>query len=530
MVRADPAAKLSHGGGARSNRLDRWGMNRPDKPGELSIDEILASIRQNSSEEPDASRSAALAPLPEPPPVVPTQAAPPPELPPSLQERLNGTFNKGASADTPSAEGANGMKRPLPFDQDLADILDEPDAASVASAAPKPEIRVSPELGATAAARPQAAATPAAAEPSPAAAAPSVSPPPASPSPTAASAPAAPLAAPPAFGRAFADSAAAPRPQAFGFPPLTKREGFYPAERPEPVLPPVRSDNLVKPAPLNPSPAPSLSGAGASLDRVSPNEPASRFPDFGSVVPSDVAGRSLTPESAFGAPPRAGSGAAPHGGMNGLSLRPPQLDGPELAPSLDRAAGSPALPPAAPSVVANPTLPEPVTASVAPKPDAAPIAAPPAARPAAAAPAPKPTGQSTVSSAAETVDKDAAANALGALAQGLAASTAKTDAADVGVSPPQERAAAPGASPQAAAPVSPAPVSPALAAAPVAVQSASDASAAPGRTLEDVVADMLRPMLQKWVAENMPRIMEKALRSEMQRTLGAGGGTKPPGS
>lgn len=508
-------------------------MNRPDKPGELSIDEILASFRRNSSAEPDASRSAALAPLPEPPPVVPTQAAPPPELPPSLQERLNGAFNTGGPAETSSAEAANGTKRALPFDQDLADILDEPDAASAVTAAPKPEIRVSPELGAAPpAAKPQAAATPAAAEPSPAAAAPSVSPPPASPSPAAASAPSGPLAAPPAFGRAFADSAAAPRPQAFGFPPLTKREGFYPAEqRPEPVLPPVRSDDLVKPAPLNPSPGPSLSGAGASPDRASPNEPATRFPDFGSVVPSDVAGRSLTPESAFGAPPRAASGAAPHGGMNGLSLRPPQLDGPELAPSLDRAAGSPALSPAAPSVVTNPTLPEPVKASVAPKPDAAPIAAPPAARPpAAAAPAPKPTGQSTAPSAAETVDKDAAANALGALAQGLAASTAKSDAADVGAPPPQERAAAPGASPLPAAPGSPAPVSPALAATPVAVQSASDPGAAPGRTLEDVVADMLRPMLQKWVAENMPRIMEKALRSEMQRTLGAGGGTKPPGS
>ncbi len=38
---------------------------------------------------------------------------------------------------------------------------------------------------------------------------------------------------------------------------------------------------------------------------------------------------------------------------------------------------------------------------------------------------------------------------------------------------------------------------------------------APVRTLEDAVADMLRPMLQKWVADNMPRIMERALRTEV---------------
>ncbi len=32
------------------------------------------------------------------------------------------------------------------------------------------------------------------------------------------------------------------------------------------------------------------------------------------------------------------------------------------------------------------------------------------------------------------------------------------------------------------------------------------------RTLEDVVVDMMRPMLEKWLAENMPRIVERALK------------------
>jgi cell pole-organizing protein PopZ len=35
-----------------------------------------------------------------------------------------------------------------------------------------------------------------------------------------------------------------------------------------------------------------------------------------------------------------------------------------------------------------------------------------------------------------------------------------------------------------------------------------------GRTLEDVVADMLRPLLEKWIDENMPRIVERALQRD----------------
>ena len=35
------------------------------------------------------------------------------------------------------------------------------------------------------------------------------------------------------------------------------------------------------------------------------------------------------------------------------------------------------------------------------------------------------------------------------------------------------------------------------------------------RTLEDTVADLLRPMLRDWLDTNMPRIVEKALRVEL---------------
>lgn len=88
----------------------------------------------------------------------------------------------------------------------------------------------------------------------------------------------------------------------------------------------------------------------------------------------------------------------------------------------------------------------------------------------------------------------AAASALGALAAGLAASSAANEAvrsAPVASSAAPSMQAAPSATAPGAAPLT------------------------PQRTLEDIVTDMVRPMLEKWIAENMPRIMEKALRGEV---------------
>lgn len=42
------------------------------------------------------------------------------------------------------------------------------------------------------------------------------------------------------------------------------------------------------------------------------------------------------------------------------------------------------------------------------------------------------------------------------------------------------------------------------------------------REMEDAVADLLRPMLRTWLAENMPRIVERALRREMLEKLNPG--------
>jgi cell pole-organizing protein PopZ len=37
--------------------------------------------------------------------------------------------------------------------------------------------------------------------------------------------------------------------------------------------------------------------------------------------------------------------------------------------------------------------------------------------------------------------------------------------------------------------------------------------------IEDAVADLLRPLLRTWLAENMPKIVERALRREMTERL-----------
>jgi cell pole-organizing protein PopZ len=37
--------------------------------------------------------------------------------------------------------------------------------------------------------------------------------------------------------------------------------------------------------------------------------------------------------------------------------------------------------------------------------------------------------------------------------------------------------------------------------------------------MEDAVADLFRPLLKTWLAENMPKIVERALRREMSERL-----------
>lgn len=43
------------------------------------------------------------------------------------------------------------------------------------------------------------------------------------------------------------------------------------------------------------------------------------------------------------------------------------------------------------------------------------------------------------------------------------------------------------------------------------------------RTLEDVVSDLLRPMLQRWLDDNLPRLVEATVRAELARLTGKPG-------
>jgi cell pole-organizing protein PopZ len=62
-------------------------------------------------------------------------------------------------------------------------------------------------------------------------------------------------------------------------------------------------------------------------------------------------------------------------------------------------------------------------------------------------------------------------------------------------------------------------VAPPVTAAPSPAAAPAVAAEPPVRTLEDAVAEMLRPMLQQWLTDHMPRIIERALRVETAKTV-----------
>ena len=43
------------------------------------------------------------------------------------------------------------------------------------------------------------------------------------------------------------------------------------------------------------------------------------------------------------------------------------------------------------------------------------------------------------------------------------------------------------------------------------------------RTLEDIVRDMIRPLLQTWLDENLPGMVERLVREEIARVVGEAG-------
>lgn len=305
--------------------------------------------------------------------------------------------------------------------------------------------------------------------------------------------------------------------------------GFYPASggfKPSPEPSPRIEPSLQPLGPLPPqSAAPnSLADAGAAarasstnLGKAPPSAPQTiaRFDPKVEGTPS-VAESKPAPERGGGKPAPVVIAAMPPSAPPPSAPRPPAAGEPPVAASpappspatVPQPAFSPP-PPAAPMSSAqpptagtNPAAPGSISVPLPPranlfsrpfgaKPDPAvlaPTAAPSVRVPPANQPVDRPLPTSSAAAPQRVLGRQSApASALDALAAGLAASNATASAA-------------------------PSPASAATS------QSGPNAP----RSLEDSVADMIKPMLQKWIDDNMPRIIEKALRNET--------GGKPPQS
>ncbi len=474
------------------------------------MEEILATVRQIIADEPD--RPASVFPAIEPNPLVPqsfnggasafkassTDGA----LPPT-PDRLSGVLANGSLPATSPL----GSKRPMPFDQDLADILDDGEPGDrVPSSAPKPAARsdagfFSPLKNMEPAAKPASSAstTPAEAAPPPQFASSAQQP-------------------PPPFGGVSATSPVSPTPptRTFGFPPLRK-QSFYPPQAPvTPTLSPLPAADGVANAPAADKidkPAADTGGLDEALKRLTglgavvPGEPTAAtpplgaMPSFGAPLAKDSVsnGALRAPEVSFASARPREDAAVPASASDekpvksdpffGLSAKPdrPVDDGPKdhAARHDDNSRNDKAF-----HAAMNGTGLNGAGMNGASKP-----ASFEPSKPSFSDVQPEPSA--------------VAAQALDALAQGLAASAASAALTAIPLTPvPEPSAAMAVRAPQSL---------PDLGNLPLAAP-----HGAPARTLEDAVADMLRPMLQKWVADNMPRIMERALRVEM-------GSPKPPG-
>lgn len=152
-----------------------------------------------------------------------------------------------------------------------------------------------------------------------------------------------------------------------------------------------------------------------------------------------------------------------------------------------------------------------------------------------AAPAPKVVAASLPFATAAAVSKPDAAQAdLAAASSKPEPKPASDQAAPLATSPADVKSAE----------ADPASAQPVAAGLPQVAASAGLVSGLPGqagtavgvRTVEDIVAELLRPMLREWLAENMPRMVEKALRIELADGLktinqptGAAPSAKPKG-
>lgn len=496
------------------------------------MEEILASIRQIIADEPSNDLPD---PVVEANPLVPqSSSVKTPDTRVPLADRLSGVLKDGPLPPT----SPFGSKRPLSFDQDLADMLDARDPLNGSGiAAPKPDLRIQPGLAtphpmvsksfvpSTQNYVPPSSIDDVAAKPVMESVTPSVSTP-------------EPVVAAPPFGDAkpTVEATSSPPPQTHGFPPLRK-SSFYPPQPKTPVTPKqpmgeapsasstgsataADSDIVVTPASIDDALRridselggfnPSTSGAGAA-NAAKPFGTSSPTvvdvtPTFGSQMHDPVLGaaRRDVPEArpSFVPPPEPQPSAPPY------SFTPAPSFGQEPAP-----AAAPAYSSFGATASQQPFVgpaPNPFGAFDGRPADVRPVE--PRTYPADPfAASTRPHSGLNGHYGAEPIGADAAHSALDALAQGLAASAAHASEAVPLVTPIIDVVPEPDVR-------SPPPASPSMLPATV-----SPVGSMPvNRTLEDAVADMLRPMLQQWVADNMPRIIEKALRSEVEKTLKPG--------
>ena len=319
---------------------------------------------------------------------------------------------------------------------------------------------------------------------------------------------------------------ASPEPPEWLFPkPNAPEANDKPAPAVPPVAPPQAREVAAK-APGRPAADPHLGsviskaesredpkmekGPAASPPVIGP--PAPRLGDLGSVVPGKLEGAGPVPTVAAGPP---ATGVNP-----GRTVPSPPLAGPLLGEATRAPAGSEPL-----NEVPGADALRRLIADVVP-PSARPSFPPAAKGPDAAAArtgeAPKPESEQK-QPAPEIIKGEAKVSAIAPPPE------AKKPEAS-GSAPAAGPAAAPVSKPEPAAPVPPEPAAaaPPLAhtpAAPVPAQKAEAPAEPPAakpaaapvapKSMEDTVVELLRPLLREWLNTNMPRLIEPALKAEI---------------
>lgn len=249
---------------------------------------------------------------------------------------------------------------------------------------------------------------------------------------------------------------------------------------------------------------------GASSAAPSPAPQAAQPPAAAVPAPPFTATMFEAPASAAAAQSAAATGPALEAGAPAAPLGAP-----------NETAATPAPKEAAPSAEVS-AIPPASPAPVAAQPDATATLLEQLARPSGAAPVPEPAALPVNALAVEHVEP---------IIEPAAAAPAQAEQ-DAGFEDAHEAYAEAGAAIEPATPVTPAATAPAASGVKALVARASDdsqqsgpAAAAPVaddgsnvRTMEDTVADLLRPMLRTWLSENMPRIVERALRKELEES------------